>query len=297
MRVPFFVFGLILVASAHSQARYPLIERPDRSDPLFLQVVQNVEQFHMAVRRGDDPPPLTMYRYEIRPGDTVLTVSARFLLPYSTIATVNRLTGTQIPPDVGELVIPTAPGIFVAQTPVNDLERIIASERDPDRGDLISVTVRDQPISFRYVRGEDFSAIERRAFLDALFRDPLPSGRITSRYGFRFDPFTGLRSFHHGVDISAPDGADVHAARDGRVIESGDDRLFGLYIIIEHEAGYTTFYGHLSEVLVELNARVTSGMIIGRVGSTGISTGPHLHFEVRVHGTSRDPLSVLPRRN
>ena len=297
MRGSVVILSLICVASLQSQARYPLIERPDRSDPLFLQVVQNVERFHIAVRRGDEPPALTMYRYELRPGDTVLTVAARFLLPYSTLATVNRLTGIQIPPDVGELVIPSAPGIFVAQEPVNDLEQIIVSGRESGRGELISVIVRGQPVSFRYLRGEDFSSIERRAFLDALFRDPLPAGRVTSRYGFRIDPFTGLRSFHHGVDISAHEGAAVYAAREGVVTESGDDRLFGLYVIVEHEAGYTTFYGHLSEVLVELNARVTSGMIIGRVGSTGISTGPHLHFEVRVHGTSRDPLSVLPRRN
>ena len=110
----------------------------------------------------------------------------------------------------------------------------------------------------------------------------------------RRNPFDGHAEFHQGVDLAAPAGAEVYAARDGVVAESGYDAVLGYMVVLDHEAGYQTVYGHLERIEVALKQEVRSGMIIGRVGSTGYSTGPHLHFEIRRRGSSRDPGLLLP---
>jgi len=110
----------------------------------------------------------------------------------------------------------------------------------------------------------------------------------------RVDPFTRQIAFHSGIDLAAPWGTDVYAARSGRVAEVGRDDTYGNYILLDHAGGYQTLYGHLSRILVRLHQEVTSGMIIGKVGSSGMSTGPHLHFEIRFRGRPEDPAPLLP---
>jgi murein DD-endopeptidase MepM/ murein hydrolase activator NlpD len=110
----------------------------------------------------------------------------------------------------------------------------------------------------------------------------------------RKHPFTGGHTFHHGIDLAAPEGSEVKPARAGIVTEKGFDPILGNFLVIGHEGGYETVYGHLNFSTVELKMRVGSDTIIGVVGSTGLSTGPHLHFEIRQGGESRDPEIMLP---
>jgi murein DD-endopeptidase MepM/ murein hydrolase activator NlpD len=105
---------------------------------------------------------------------------------------------------------------------------------------------------------------------------------LTSSYGWRTHPITGSRRFHSGLDIGAPMGAPVVAAGSGTIISSGWFGGYGKAIVIQHNGVQQTLYGHLSEVFVQPGQRIEQGMVIGRVGSTGNSTGPHLHFESRV---------------
>ena len=107
-------------------------------------------------------------------------------------------------------------------------------------------------------------------------------------------PISHHQAYHAGIDLAAPAGTDVYAARDGVVTEAGTSPVLGEYIVITHDGSWSTVYGHLSKRLARLNDRVESGMIIGKVGSTGESTGPHLHFEVRNRGEARDPESLIP---
>lgn len=104
----------------------------------------------------------------------------------------------------------------------------------------------------------------------------------TSSFGWRTHPITGSRRFHSGVDIGAPMGAPVVAAGSGIIISAGWNGGYGKAIVIQHNGSQQTLYGHLSEVFVEAGQRIEQGTVIGRVGSTGNSTGPHLHFEARV---------------
>ena len=115
-------------------------------------------------------------------------------------------------------------------------------------------------------------------------------GRISDGYGYRTNPFTKKREFHHGTDIAGHYGGLVHSAADGTVAEIGYHKIYGYYISINHGYGYTTFFGHLSKFHVKRSDKVTKNQIIGEIGNSGISTGSHLHYEVHFYGKSKNPV-------
>ena len=125
------------------------------------------------------------------------------------------------------------------------------------------------------------------------FALPVPGAPVTQRFGPNSDPFTGIAGFHPGVDFGAPTGTQIHAAGDGTVVYAGEESGYGNYTCITHGGGIATCYGHQSLILVKVGDHVSRGQVIGLVGSTGYSTGPHLHFEVRVNGSPVDPLPWL----
>ena len=124
---------------------------------------------------------------------------------------------------------------------------------------------------------------------------PLPSGYryVTSKFGYRNHPVTGQYKLHTGVDISAPHGPAIYAAPSGTVIIAGYSSAWGNYVVINHGGGVTTLYAHMSKILTTKGATVSAGTQIGKVGSTGYSTGNHLHFEVRQNGSYQDAGRIL----
>lgn len=123
---------------------------------------------------------------------------------------------------------------------------------------------------------------------------PVPGyTRITSKYAMRVHPITGQYKLHTGVDIGAPMGANFVAANDGVVVKAGPNTAYGNMVIIDHGGGISTLYAHGSEILVEVGQTVKRGDAILKVGSTGYSTGPHAHFEVRINGVTTDPLPYI----
>lgn len=119
------------------------------------------------------------------------------------------------------------------------------------------------------------------------------TGALTSPYGYRVHPITEREGFHSGVDLAAAEGAPVTAALAGKVTEIGSDETYGDYVVLSHD-GISTKYAHCSEILVEEGDQVRQGETIALVGNTGLSTGPHLHFEVWVEGQAVDPVWALP---
>lgn len=118
---------------------------------------------------------------------------------------------------------------------------------------------------------------------------PVDGGYISSGFGVRRDPFTKRMEHHPGVDITSERGSPVVVAAEGQVIYAGRYYSYGKFVVVDHGFGYQTAYGHLNQVNVRLGQYVSKGQMIGQVGSTGRSTGPHLHYEVRVNGRPSDP--------
>ena len=119
------------------------------------------------------------------------------------------------------------------------------------------------------------------------------STRITSSYGYRTHPISGKQSLHRGIDIGAALGSNVLAAESGTVITAGWNNSYGYYITINHGGGLVTLYAHNSKLLVSKGDKVTKGQVIAKCGSTGNSTGPHIHFEVQLNGALQNPMNYL----
>ena len=298
-----FTVLLMLLCCAHSAAEaqkpaagvYPTISYLDRRDALFSQLTDDVAASRRAFAGGESPPPLVFYRYTVRSGEDLLTVAARTNLGVETIATVNSVLRQGNVSSGMELILPNIPGVFAAMQPVNDLERMILALRYPhgEAGQRVLVNT-PEPRHFVFFEDESFHPVERAYFLGILFRFPLRAGYISSGFGMRTHPITGKDSLHFGIDIAAPQGTGVIAARGGKVLEKGyNAEGLGNYVLLAHEGGYTTLYGHLSTIAVTLNQEVNSGSLLGTVGSTGLSTGPHLHFEVRSEGKAKDPVPLI----
>ncbi len=132
-------------------------------------------------------------------------------------------------------------------------------------------------------------------FATAEILSPIEKGRYTSYFGYRISPITGEYGFHAGLDIAAAEGTKIRAAFNGQVIKSGYDEQAGNYLYLSHDDGFITFYCHCSELLAEKGAVVRQGETVALVGSTGYSTGPHLHFEVRKDNVRYNPLWLLDK--
>jgi murein DD-endopeptidase MepM/ murein hydrolase activator NlpD len=130
----------------------------------------------------------------------------------------------------------------------------------------------------------------RKAFL----RTPVAFTRISSRFGLRYHPILHRKRMHTGVDYAAPRGTPIKATSDGKIVFIGRKGGYGNAILIKHNGIYSTLYGHMERFHrgMHRGKRVKQGQIIGYVGSTGLATGPHLHYEFRVHGVFRNPLTV-----
>lgn len=132
------------------------------------------------------------------------------------------------------------------------------------------------------------------AVTPAGFVYPIMGPRMSSDYGKRIHPVKHKIGHHEGIDLAAPQGSAIRAIAGGLVIYADPYAGYGNLIVVQHANGFTSHYGHCASFKVKTGQRISTGQIIGAVGSTGISTGPHLHFEIRYNGKTFDPERLLP---
>lgn len=253
----------------------------------FQTFMQQVEKNYMETARGNKKLPVQFYSYTVQKGETLFTISARCNILYDTIASLNHISSASESIEGKTLIIPTATGLFIPAEPVSDIEILLSQQYYPQDNDIWYTINGEQ---FRFLPNERFESTQRAFFLDSSLRMPLEKSVLTSPFGMRTSPISGEFSFHKGVDLAAPIGTQVFACKAGTV-ESAvhNDRIFGNYIIIDHGGQMRSVYAHLSEIQVEKGMLVSGGSRIGLVGTTGASTGPHLHFEIRINGQAQDP--------
>ena len=285
---------------------YPVIVRLDSSDTGFKQFIDDVELNRRRLwnKTGGTPAYyaefFTVYRYIPGAGESIFNLAARCNIPYSALATLNRLDNPVIFDKDSVMLLPACPGIFLPDKPRTDFEQLLSSSRLQTRdAEAVAINIKSAYTNVSetvyFFPGADFSSTERIFFLNPGFRFPLRSFRLTSAFGLRQSPISGNPQHHQGIDMAAPAGTEVFAAGEGIVTEIGEDSVYGKYIIIKHGDKWASLYGHLQKVETALRTPVKSSTIIGRVGSTGLSTGPHLHFELRENGKAQDPTRLLFR--
>ena len=290
-----------LVSHAQNTANFsfPLIKRLDTGDTGFKQYISDVEsnRKRLMAYRGkilETAEYLTIYQYTPRNDEDIFSLAARCNIPYSSLASLNRLNNPLSFETGKPLLLPSCPGIYIPESMKTDLEKLTGAARLSSQESVkIKISVAGITETYYFFPGADYSPSERAFFLNSGFRFPLKFFRVTSEYGMRANPVTGNVGMHQGMDLAAPEGTEVYAIADGVVTYTGFDPIYGNYIIISHSERWTSLYGHLQIIETVLRTNVKSGSLIGRVGSTGQSTGPHLHFELRQDGKPLNPAGKL----
>jgi murein DD-endopeptidase MepM/ murein hydrolase activator NlpD len=241
------------------------------------------------------PRMLLSFPYTVQPGDTIGVLAETFGLNQDTLLSLNGIKNSRLLQINQVLRIPNQDGILHTVKTGDTLASIAEKyEAGPETiltaNELFSETVN--PNTRLFIPGARLSRADLQEINGDLFLWPV-RGYITSYYGYRPSPFTGARQFHTGLDIGAAYGVPIKAAMAGRVAAVGYDDVTGNYVVITHHSGYRTLYGHLSRHRTQTGAYVRAGEIIGEVGSTGLSTGPHLHFTVYKDGRTTNPRALI----
>ena len=160
----------------------------------------------------------------------------------------------------------------------------IPADADPD-------TFRDG-VKVAIAQVEQFQSLQKTA-AGLPLSTPMSKGSITSRFGVRTDPFRRRPAMHTGIDFRAPTGQPARATAAGKVISAGYEGGYGNMVVLDHGGGITTRFAHLSKISVKKGQAIGKGDVIGNSGSTGRSTGPHLHYEIRVNGKAIDPMIFI----
>lgn len=236
-------------------------------------------------------PEIKFYRYINTEKFTLQGLSARCNISYDTIATLNQFESSTENLTGKTIIIPTLSGLFIPVEKGKSAIEILLQENYSTENSELMYDIDGRIYTF--LPNKRFSSTERAFFLDSALQLPIPpdSYWVSSEFGKRKNPFSGLMKNHNGIDLAASEGTPVYAIKDGAVsICIEKDSEFGNYLILSHDQGkMTSVYAHLSAITVDQYDNIRKGDLIGYVGQTGMATGPHLHFEIRQNGKAEDP--------
>ena len=248
---------------------------------------------------GSENLELCYYTYRVKKGDMIGYIADSFNITQDTIISVNNIHQSRLLQIGQYLKIPSMPGIVYTVRANGETLESIAAKYEVSAEKCARVNALQANASLHsgtsiFIPDAQLDWVTRQEINGDLFHKPLRARYwLSSYYGWRSSPFSGKRSYHSGIDMAAPQGTSIYAALGGTVSSVGYNNVYGNYVIVSHHSGYKTLYGHMSATLVTRGQYVTTDTRIGRVGNTGMSTGPHLHFTVYKFGKTVDPLSLL----
>jgi murein DD-endopeptidase MepM/ murein hydrolase activator NlpD len=233
--------------------------------------------------------------YTVARGDSISKIAAARSLSMDAIIASNGITNARRL-RLGETIrIPNMDGIPYTVKKGDTFSNISTAQGVPLEAILDANDIQQESISpgtVIFIPGAKMKTEDLKLALGELFIYPI-RGVLSSPYGWRNDPISGVRRYHAALDLAAPTGTPIKAAMDGKVATLGFNSVYGKYIIISHGGGFQTLYAHMSATSVRQGASIQQGVKIGEVGSTGYSTGPHLHFAVFKNGKAMNPLELL----
>lgn len=241
---------------------------------------------------------LSYTAYRVREGDMIGIIADKAGITQDTIISVNNIRSSRLLQIGTYLKIPSMPGILYTVRKDGETPESIAKKYEIDAANCAKVNHQELAASLDagttlFLPNAELDWVTRQEINGDLFIKPIRARwYLSSTYGWRSSPFTGLRSYHSGVDMACPQGTSIYAALDGVVVSTGYNNTYGNYVIVSHHSGYRTLYGHMSAILAVRGQHVYTTTRIGRVGSTGLSTGPHLHFTVFKNGKTVNPSNL-----
>jgi LysM repeat protein len=273
----------------------PLLPSPPQTDQDIYRMLVPEE----APRPASPASPvlsstLKVSLYKTRAGESISQIAQRFKLNLDTVLSWNDIRDVRSIRPGKVLGIPNADGLKYTVRRGDTLERIARANGLSLNAILDWNQLPSSVISVGqelFLPGVHMRTNEMNRILGNLFIYPV-RGKISSYFGNRPDPFTGVKRFHNGVDIVNAPGTPIGAAMAGTVEDVGFNNNYGYYVILRH-TGYQTLYGHLRRYVVSRGQKVQQGEKIGELGTTGYSTGPHLHFSIFKNGEAVDPMAFL----
>ena len=274
---------------------YETEESDENENPL-----NNLFQDDDSISQNEEPSPLTYQTYRVKSGDMIGFIADEFNVTQDTIISVNNIKQSRLIQPGQYLKIPSMPGIIYTVKKNGETAESIAKKYDINAEKCafvnnLNISSELNAGSVVFVPDAELDWATRQEINGDLFKKPLHSRYwLSSPYGWRDSPFsTGKRTFHGGLDMATSQGTPVYPALDGKVTAVGFNSTYGNYVIISHHSGYKTLYAHMSTVNCKKGNFVYTNTMIGRVGSTGMSTGPHLHFTVYKNGKTVNPNLLL----
>jgi murein DD-endopeptidase MepM/ murein hydrolase activator NlpD len=252
-------------------------------------------------REGAEEMPLDLMEtfawetYKVKRGDTVSNIATNHHISMDAIIASNGISNVKRLQEGETLRIPNMDGIPYTVKKGDNISKISAAMGVPIEAILDANDIQDDSIAqgtVLFIPGARMKREDLRMVMGDIFIYPI-RGRLTSSFGWRDDPISGVRRHHSAIDLAASTGTTIKAAMDARVLVVGVNPTYGKYVILDHQNGYQTMYAHMSVVSTKQGSYVTQGSKIGEVGSTGYSTGPHLHFAVYKNGRAVNPLEFL----